>query len=186
MKRWAALWRALRRVPLPSVPPAGAFTSARTSVFHVFAIGLTVVTLFEAPVVHLLIHRAGWGWHVAVGFVNVYTVVWLLGERRLLQESWHRLGHDALEVAVGGRWAGRIPYAAIASVAPTDGAGARRRGVLRVTPVDTPNVEVRLREDVTLYAMGLPRRGRSAQLFVDEPAAFVAAVAEATARSGRS
>jgi len=174
MKRWGAAWRWLRRVPV--VTAAGTFTATCTSTIHAFVIGLAVVTLFEAPVLHLLFHRARVGAHLLIALINVYTWVWLFGERRLLQESAHRLGVNALEIALGSSWRGAIPYAQIVAARRVDGT-RRRPGVLRVTPIDAPNVELTLAEPVTLQgSLGLPRRSARVQLYVDDADALIAAL----------
>ncbi|MCU1281257.1 MAG: hypothetical protein JWM53_4803, partial [bacterium] len=51
------------------------------------------------------------------------------------------------------------------------------RGTIRVTPLDSPNVELQLRAPATLIgSFGIARSAARVQLFVDEPDAFVAAI----------
>ncbi len=147
--------------------------------FGAFAIGIAVVTLCEAPVLHLLLHRAPWWVRALLALVNVATLVWIVRARRRMRDAAHTLDDDALAIALPGKWRGAIPVALIASVrriAPAPGS-SRPRGTLRVTPLDMPNVELSLRAPATLRgSFGLARSAARVQLFVDEPDAFVDAI----------
>ena len=153
--------------------------------FGAFAVGIAVVTLFEAPVVHLLLHAAPWWARALVAVANVGTLVWIVRARRRMRDAAHTLDGDALAISLPGKWRGAIPVALIASVrriAPAPGS-SRPRGTLRVTPLDAPNVELGLRAPATLRAsLGIARSAARVQLFVDEPDAFVDAIAARIAR----
>jgi len=155
------------------------FTAARTSMFGAFAIGIGVVTVLESPIVHALLHRKPWWTHALVVVVNVATLVWVFRERRRMRDAAHTLDADALSISLPGKWRGAIPVALIASVrriSPAPGT-TRPRGTLRVTPLDSPNVELSLRAPATLQgSFGLSRSAPRIQLFVDEPEAFVQAL----------
>lgn len=147
--------------------------------FGAFAVGIAVVTLLEAPVLHLLLHRSPWGVRVLVAALNVATLVWIFRERRRMRDAAHSLDGDALAISLPGKWRGAIPVALIRSVrriSPAPGS-SRPRGTLRITPLDAPNVELSLRAPATLHgSFGIARSAARVQLFVDEPDAFVAAI----------
>ena len=155
------------------------FTAARTSVFGTFVVGIAVVTMLEMPVVHLLAHGARWWVHLLIVVANVATLVWIFRQRRRMRDASHTLDAHALAISLPGKWRGAIPVALIASVrriAPAPGT-TRPRGTIRVTPLDSPNVELQLRAPATLRgSYGLERSAARVQLFVDEPDAFVAAI----------
>lgn len=151
------------------------FTTTRTSRIHMIVVMVIVVSLFEMPALHLLLLRARWWVHAAIVVANVYGIVWLWRDRRAMQRSAHTLGGDALAIHLGARWRGAIPYATIAAVRRVD---RRAPDALRVSPSDTPNVELALRAPATLTSYyGIRRASARIQLFVDEPDAFVAALA---------
>lgn len=152
------------------------FTIGRTSMFRVFALGIAVVAVVETPIVHLLAHAAPWWVRALLIAVNVSTIVWLLGVRNRMRDAAHTLDGDSLVIALPAKWHGAVPLALVKSVrrvAPAPGTSAPR-GVLRVTPLDAPNVELSLRQPATLHgSFGLARSTERLQLFVDEPDLFV-------------
>lgn len=150
------------------------FSTTRQSRIHMVVTMVIVVTLFEMPALHLLLLRSGFWVHAAIVAANLWAIVWLLGDRRKMVRSAHTLCSAALEIHLGDRWRGSIPYAQI------DGARRIDRGdkrALRISPSDPPNVELWLRAPATLASYyGIKRSSARLQLFVDEPDAFVAAV----------
>jgi hypothetical protein len=131
------------------------FSAAESSVFGTFAIGLVVVCVFEAPIVHIAAHHAPPWVRLVIAAANVWTIVWLLQERRRMRDAGYTVGDAGLDVAIG----------------------TRVRGVLRVTPIDAPNVELVGRAPLTLAtSFGLRRSASRAQLYVDDPEGFVDAV----------
>jgi hypothetical protein len=155
------------------------FTAARTSVYGTFVIGVAVVTLLEMPVLHLVLHRSSWWVHALIVAANAGAVIWIFRERARMKTAALTLDADALAVSLPGKWRGAIPVALIASVrriSPAPGT-MKPRGTLRVTPLDSPNVELQLRAPATLRgSFGIDRSAARVQLFVDEPDAFVAAI----------
>jgi hypothetical protein len=155
------------------------FTAARTSFFGTFAIGVPVAAAAETPVLHLLAHRAPWWVRALLLVANVATIVWLFRERKRMRGAAHTLDAETLAIALPGKWRGAIPVALIASVRRVSlvpGTTAPR-GTLRVTPIDSPNVELGLRAPATLTgSFGIARSAARVQLFVDEPDAFVDAI----------
>jgi hypothetical protein len=155
------------------------FTIGRTSMFRAFALGIAIVAIMETPIVHLLAHAAPIWVRTLLVAVNVATIVWLLRVRNKMRDAAHTLDGDALAIDLPGKWHGAIPLVLIESVrriAPAPGSMSPR-GTLRVTPVDSPNVELALRAPVTLRgSLGLTRSTARVQLFVDEPDALVDAL----------
>ena len=169
-----AAWRALARRPIAQAD--GTFTTTRTSRVGMLVTMVIVLSLFEAPAVHALLHGARLGVHALVLLAHLYGIAWLAGDRRLMQESGHRIDGDALALALGARWRGVIPRAQLASVRRLDGERPPR-GTLRLCPADSPNVELVLRAPATLTGLfGLRRRATRLALFADDPDALIAAL----------
>jgi hypothetical protein len=174
-----AAWRALRRRPLPPPPPDG-FTIGRTGTAGQLVAALLVVTAFEAPALHLILHaRLGPGHallQLALGALHLYGVAWLVGDLRLVREAGHRVSADALELRLGTRWRGEVPYERITSVALGE-PRAGDRDTLRLSALDRPRVLVVLASPIELVGpIGIRRRAARLALSVDEPRAFVDAL----------
>jgi len=150
---------------------------------------VTLAMLVEGTAVHLLLYALGarGAWlHGLLLALNSYTVLWLMGDRRLMRQSAHRLESEALELSLGLRFSARIPYEKLARVLPlrTD---AERRSVQprggkknpSVTPFEEPNVHLCLHEPVraTLF-FGITRQVEHLDLFVERPEEFIAALVE--------
>lgn len=156
------------------------FSAAHKSVFGTFVVGLVVVCVFEAPILHVVLHRAPWWVHLLVAALNLSTIGWLLVEKRRTRDAGYDVGVDGLDVGIGTRWSGRIAWRDVASarvMATRSLAEGGRRGVLRVTPIDAPNVELVGRVPLTLRtSFGRRRAAPRVHLYVDDPEAFVGAV----------
>jgi hypothetical protein len=151
----------------------------------VFALAMVV----EGSAVHLLLYgfgaRSGW-LHGGLLALNVYTLLWLMADRRLMQQSAHRLEPEALELSLGLRFSARIPYEKLARVLPLH-TGAERRSVQprggkknpQVTPFEEPNVHLCLHGPVSAtFFFGITRQVEHLDLFVERPEEFIAALAE--------
>lgn len=183
---WSAL-RALTRRPLRD--PEG-FTATRSSSWRFVAGALLLIALGEAVAVHALIEvfwaDAGAAVHGILGAAHAYGIVWLLGDARSMAESSHRVDDGGLHLELGLRWSGRLPWPLITEVLSGEVAepdrllGERRRDdTVAVTPIETPNVTLRLAEAVTLKGLfGVERQAREVLVYVDDPEGFVAAVGE--------
>jgi hypothetical protein len=90
------------------------------------------------------------------------------------------LGDDGLRVRVGLLWDAVIPYAAVAEVAdaPRPPLDRRTPGYLHAAFAGTPQTLLTLAEPMDVAGMyGMRRKGvRRIALYVDEPAAFRAAL----------
>ena len=105
---FGAALRALLRRPLPK---DDRFLPANRNQLVVMVF---VLTLFEAPALHLVLHGAAA--HTILTVLHLYGLVWVLGDARLVSESGHRLGPDALALHLGLRLRGTIPYSQIREV----------------------------------------------------------------------
>ncbi|HZH75340.1 MAG TPA: hypothetical protein VEY88_04860, partial [Archangium sp.] len=152
---------------------------------------VTLAMVVEGTAVHLLLYSLGarseW-LHGVLLALNVYTVLWLVGDRRLMRQSAHRLESEALELSLGLRFSARIPYEKLARVLPLRTEAERRsvqpRGGKKnpaVTPFEEPNVHLCLHEPVraTLF-FGITRQVEHLDLFVERPEEFIAALVERT------
>lgn len=170
------------RGPLPSADPVRLRSWANSQYGGVLA-GLLLVLAVEAPLVHLLIGEmmnpgtAATVIQRVFLFASAYAAIWLIGDARLMKESAHEAGPSGLDVSLGLRWHGHIPYAAMASVEMTTSGGeGQGAAVVSIQPVtlDVPNVVLRLRRPVTIVGMfGIRREAMEVRLFVDEPSALV-------------
>ncbi len=184
----AAWLRSLLRRPLPVAAP-GAFGVTATSSYPGLVVAMIVASAFELPVLHMFLSAklgpGHAGVHVAVLALHVYSIAWLLGDRRLLHESAHEIAKGALMLRLGLRPSARVPLSAIASarvLAPPDPFAPRRRepGLVRVTPLDAPNVRLELSQPVVVRGLfGVRREARAIELYVDGPERFCGAVGEA-------
>lgn len=169
---WTAAWRLVRRRPLVD---DDRFTTTRTSQHGRIVTALIVVTACEAPASHLLLRALGVSplARAIIVVVELYAIVWLLGDYQLMRESGHRLTPDTLELRLGARWHGRIPRSQIAAVVPPASSSRKRA----LTPFDAPNLELRLHAPVRLKTyFGLTRELTSVRLYVDDPERFSAAL----------
>lgn len=119
--------------------------------------------------------------------LGVYSLMWILGDRRQMLGGFQVVGTDALELNVGARLTARVPLVAImcSEVVGEPVArwcerhGASAADALLATPADGPNVmlgidpQVRLR----LTSWNVERDApRYLFLFADAPAALVATI----------
>ncbi len=171
---FAAARRSLARRPL--AVSDGAFTARKSRMGQLLVV-LVVLSLAEAPALHLALHSAGWRTHLTLIALHLYSFAWLAGDWRMIQESGHRLGLTALEIRLGRRWRGALPYAQIVTATRiTD--PARHHTAIRVTPFDPANVELTLRQPATLESyFGIRKTSERVQLFVDDPERLLAELA---------
>jgi hypothetical protein len=130
--------------------------------------------------------------HVLCGALAVYSLVWILGDRWLMQGSSHVLGETTLDLKIAARLTAQIPLTAIAACeAISDGAAWRQRhavarnDTLTATPADAPNIVLTIADyaAVPVVHWQVERRApRYLFLYVDEPSGLAAALGEAIAR----
>ena len=127
--------------------------------------------------------------HLIMGALTIYSLVWLLGDRRLMQRSAHVLDNATLHLTIAGRFRARIPLADIVraeAVNDTVPDWCKRHGVpmhaalcVRPSPFDRPNLALFLDAGTRaeLIQWQLPRTApRVLLLHVDEPGQLLAAL----------
>ncbi|MDL2355246.1 MAG: hypothetical protein QFF03_08315 [Pseudomonadota bacterium] len=188
-------WRTLTRRPLT---PAGEFSVADGAGGKQLAAGsLLLVSACAALGAVFLLDEVTAFWPRALacaglGYALLYAAVWIIGERRSLKEAGHRITRDALLVDLGIRCAGVIALDRIAACSLIDAPHAPLAGadVWQLAPGAPANVLIALvgatTLDVTVF--GSPRQisKRFVALYVDEPAAFVAALTRACRAAARA
>jgi hypothetical protein len=183
----AAAQSLLRRPLCAPEPSVSVFPPMAASSSGWFVPLILIVSMMELPAAHALLHAVAPGhlWaHAVLLAVHIYGVLWLVGERRLMWGSAHRLEEDALVLHLGLRFSARIPYSLIVRALPLRSDLDRSRvktpggrGSAQVTPLDPPNVHLCLDADVEAATFfGLRRRVRHLDLFVDRPEDFLAAL----------
>lgn len=131
------------------------------------------LSLVEAWPVHLLVSRlspvAAW----ILLALQLYGVLWLVGDVRALRAQPILVTREALLVTVGLRWSARIPRSLIAEVRATPD---RPPGTLRLASGGATNVVLTLGDELTVDGpWGLTRRTRAVALALrdDDLPAFV-------------
>jgi hypothetical protein len=191
--RAAVAW--LLRRPHPSIAPGRRFGCVKASSYStLIALGL-IGTFVDLPLSAMLASVMSkdpvmqMRIHVLMGALAVYSLFWLLGDRRLMQGSVHVLDESYLHLKIAGRLQARIPLAAIVrgelcSDAPA--AWSARHGVplhtamcVRASPFDRPNLALFLAPDsgaqFTEWQLARPAP-HVVLLHVDEPAQLLAAL----------
>lgn len=143
----------------------------------------------DAAIVPLLVKDPGAARMLhALMFVScLSSLVWVLGDRRLVGAGLHVLDDDGLHLRIGARTHGTIPRAAIAACERLNEpvqVWCRHRGIAPIdvvvaSPLDKPNTVLILHDDcpVRLTHWGVPReRLACVFLYVDRPDALAAAL----------
>ena len=191
---WHSFFRWLRRQPAPPRPDGTKLTFLEQGAYStVLAIGLFSVLVelpLDAALMPLFFDDPATvrNVHIAVALGSLYTLAWLLGDRRLVRGGYHVLTATHLDLQIGARASARIPLEAIEDAQALRVPVAqwrrahpfhRREGVT-ITPFDKPNLVLRLRPDAgcTITHHGLERTGvRYVFLYLDRPERLVAALA---------
>lgn len=137
-------------------------------------IGFLIVVETAAAHIALVMWKPWIAWLSTVS--SVYTLVWLAGDAQLIRLYPVAIANGALRICVGIRWRATVALADIASVTESRSVPD---GALSLALFE-PTVLVTLRAPVEV--VGLLGRRRSADriaLTIDEPSAFIAAIAAA-------
>ncbi|MCS0588223.1 hypothetical protein ACFQ09_09885 [Massilia norwichensis] len=192
LRRGFADW--LLRRPHIAAPAGQAFGYLQFGAYRTACAILLVSTLVELPldaaIVPWLIadDSKRMAIHLLMLAGALSSIVYMLGDRRLLGKGCHVLTGDALELRVGARSHGSVPLEAIVAcerLNESADAWRRRHGIdacdsVRVSPLDKPNAVLRLQpgNTVRLAHHGVERRGlRCIFLYLDRPAALIDALA---------
>jgi len=162
------------RAPVRS---AACFTVHRVNGWAMFAGVLVFLTVVETAVAHIAIAAfvsptAAW----VVSALSIYSALWLLGDLHALRHGGVVVTGDGLELALGVRCAGRIPWSAIASIAsiPPGTPAGDAPGLVDASILGA-NVVVELRTPCELVGfLGRRRIATRVALSIDDAPAFVA------------
>ena len=181
-------WRSLVRAPLSAAPrfavDNGPLGGKRTVSL------LLTVALCGAAIGWSLPHYLSPFWpllggYAGLAFAIVYSLVWIVGERRSLTEAGHRIDGGQLVLDLGLRADARIDLVSIAACVAIGGR-ARRDFDWRFTPGEKPNVAFDVLDAFDAVVRGTARTLQAGRVlvYVDDPTTFVAAVNRAMV-SGR-
>lgn len=133
-----------------------------------------VLIAAEGIGMHLLLGMwspyAAWTWTA----LDLWAVLWLLGDYHALRLGRSSLTEDALNIQLGMRWSVSVPLASIESIQPIAGESEwKRRDVLKVAILDEPRWLVTLREPVIAKGLvGLRKEVRALALLPDDEEAI--------------
>ena len=163
------------------VRSASLFTVHRVNGWQLYAGVLMFLIAVESVAVHIAL--VAWvsplvAWIATAS--SLYSLLWLLGDVHALRHGGATIGDRDLELVLGVRWRGRLPWSAVTSIEP-----------VTETPPDAvnasilgANVVVRLRSPVRLHGVfGRVREGAAIALSIDDREAFVAAARAAMLRA---
>lgn len=150
----------------------------RESTYASVAMGLGIAVVLDAVPVHLLL-RGHPVLQAVLLAVHLYAIVWLVGDLRLLREATCRFERSAFVIDLGVRGAARVPFHAIAAASACEPDRPPAKDEARLTPGDPPNVLLRLAKAIVVRRVfGVRHRVRTVRLYVDEPARFIARLAD--------
>ena len=149
------------------------FTVHRANGWPLYAGVLIFLTLVETVAFHVVLSAyvsVILAWVVTAS--SIYTALWIAGDVLVLRHSGVVLRDAGLELRIGIRWRGRVPWADVVSIDPVD-----------ATPADAinasilgANVVLRLRAPCALVGLfGRRRAGTAIALSLDDREAFVSA-----------
>lgn len=143
-------------------------------------VGLSVVLVLEAAVIHVMVREAPWWVHAFLVVTNVSVLSFLLRHDRAIERRPIVVGDGTILVQHGLLLAATVPLTSVAEVASAgwrDVPGEFSRGYLKASGFDDPNVVVTLRDAVRVrLGFGMHRTARVIGLRVDDPASFVACI----------
>ena len=140
--------------------------------------GIVVVLCAEMIAVHLLIQQ--WSHAIAwsVTGVEIWGLIWLLGDYQAFRLRRFVVTEEAIELRFGFRWSATFPRALVAGVEPMPFPGAEQPAgstYLRLSVFDDPKHVIRLREPVRVTGMmGITRRVTTIGLSPDDPSVIEA------------
>jgi HAMP domain-containing protein len=190
-RMYRGFWRTLTRAPLA---PRDGFSMRRgRNGARLVEAGLAALVLVSAVASLPVLYFASPFWPrlsmlAAIAALALYAAIWLIGERRAIAESAHAVSAQTVSIELGVRCVATLALDAIADCRLLDESveSYRARGgigaaeIWVVAPSEPPNVVLELARLTTLdvLAFGYPRvlRKRVIALYLDQPAAFVAAV----------
>lgn len=185
------VWRMWRRQSPPEPPPGRPISFLRNSSYAGLAVVMCVLLVVEVPAGWAIMKASGMPAHkmqtlhsLLIG-LSLAVIVLGLGDWYWLKHSQHALEHGTLKLRLGARFSADIAIADISAVEmpavvdrPARSSAAKG---LSVTPLDAPNVLLRLRAgalDGAVHFGCTPAPAESIGLYVDDPAGFMRLVAD--------
>jgi len=142
-------------------------------------VGVFVLLIaIESVCAHLLVQlwsvKAAW----IVTALDVYGVLWLLGDYQALRLRPTRIEDDTLQLNYGLRWRASIPLDAIASVETVRSESDwKRKSVLKMAMLDEPRLIIRFKTPQTAHGLaGLIRTFEAVAILADDDDGFAAAM----------
>jgi hypothetical protein len=168
-------WRAQPRVPAD----ARAVTIHKRSEWGTIVACIIVLIAFESVGLHLLVQhwsaKAAW----ILTALDVYGVLWLIGDYHAMRLRPTLAGRDAIEFRHGLRWSVTVSRDNIASVDTIESeADWKRKATVKFALLDAPRTMIRLREPVVAHGLaGIRKRVDSIAILADDPAELERALA---------
>jgi hypothetical protein len=132
----------------PAAVAGRAFTLHERCGWGTILVCIYVLIIAEGIGMHLLLARwstlAAWIWTT----LDLWAMLWLLGDYQGLKLRRSFLSDDALHIRYGLRWHVTVPLASIASIDDVVGEWKPQPGVLRVAMLEDPRVIITLDEPV--------------------------------------
>ena len=165
---------------------AAHFTSYKRAGWGTIFAALVLMIGTETGGVHLLVQLwsrpAAW----VITVLDIYSIVWLLGDYQGLRLRPTVAGEVALRIRLGLRWSLEVPYAAIEFVGPaTADLESKPPGYLKLSLLEAPQFVIHLLEPITAEGIfGIRRTIRRVGMLVDEPGEFRRTLQERGVRFG--
>jgi hypothetical protein len=152
---------------------ASAITFHERNGWSTILVCIFVLIAAEGLAMHLFLARwsayAAWGWTI----LDLWAVMWLLGDYHALRLRRTSLDDDMLRLRYGMRWSADIERANIASIEAIreEGQWKQQRGILKIAILDEPRWLITLREPVVVRGLaGLRKEIRAIALLPDDDA----------------
>lgn len=161
-------------------PPAGFTVHQRSGWASVIGVLIFLIGA-ESIAAHLVVQM----WSVTAAWIvtalDIYGLVWLLGDFQALRLRPTRIEGDTLILNYGLRWRAEIPLSAIAAIEPVRGeADWKRKGVLKMAMLDEPRLLIRFAAPRTMHGLaGITRTFDAIAILADDDAGFTDALREA-------
>lgn len=165
-------------------PKKDEFSFMSESSYPYLLTGMILIILADGPILHFFVIPAVFApsnqavAHFVAIVLNLYALVWILGDYFALRRSYHRLTDEGIEFGFGLRASFKIEKENIEAIEPLDQESCRnqctKKSRMRLSTSDSPNVCVRLKESRILGQRFLPARAvKCVHLFLDSPGGFL-------------
>jgi len=167
-------WREEPQVPHGATP----VTVHQRSGWGTIVVCFLVLIAFESVGAHLLVSmwstKAAW----IVTALDVYGMLWLIGDYHALRLRPTLIGAAAIELRYGMRWSATIARENIAGIDAIQSEDWKRKTTLKMAMLEEPRMLIRLREPVVIHGLaGMRRTVDAIAILPDDEASFSAALA---------